>query len=258
MPLHTYRPTIMARVLQGLHKSVGTPGRRAQVPTHFLNRLMVVAVHKCALAARQPRELTLRVNPDSVRRPLARRALLVPQSVRQRRAYVLYERPAARDIPDLQAEADRQQRQTPLLRGLQNQQVGLVAQGMHAPQFRVRLAPVEQRVNIRVAARQKNPVETGDDRFDVGGVRDQWDVQGQAPRGLDRLAVVTREVEPLHLKLHAHRYPNQWSSLLHLFETRAVRLMITQNLSSVRSAARIHVEDTRGAASLDFPSRQFL
>src|ERR1700755_1409468 len=88
---------------------------------------------------------------------------------------------------------------------------------MHAAQPLLRLAPVEKWVNVGIASREKNPIQTLDDCLYVRGVRDERYVHRRTAERLDRLAVITREVKPLGLKLDAHRYPYRWPSLFHLF-----------------------------------------
>src|SRR5438045_622760 len=173
MPLHAQSPAPLSHVLQSLDQPVRTPGRRTQIPTDLFNPLVVVAVDDCAFASGQTRESAFCVDRDTVRRSFARRALLVFERRRKSRRDVLYERSAARDVPDLYAVADGQKRQTPLLRCLQYEQVRLVAQGMYAAKLRLRLSTVEQRVNVRVAARKEYPVQALDNRLDERSVRDE-------------------------------------------------------------------------------------
>src|ERR1044072_9099236 len=91
---------------------------------------------------------------------------------------VLNQAPSPVDVPDLHPETDGQERQTPLFRLLQNEQVRLVLQRVYGPEFRVRLPPVTQRVYVRRAAGQKHSVQTADESLDQLRVGDERDVYG--------------------------------------------------------------------------------
>src|ERR1700742_3657724 len=115
MPLHPDPPAVSPRLLQSLCQAVRTPCSRAQIPTQLFDRLMMVTINQSAFATRKPRERACGLDLDSVRMPFAWRALLVLECVRHGRDDVLYERAAARDVPNLHPVTDRKKRQTPLL-----------------------------------------------------------------------------------------------------------------------------------------------
>jgi hypothetical protein len=52
-------------------------------------------------------------------------------------------------------------------------------------------------------------------RFDVIGIRDQADVYRSAAGGLDRFAVVPREIESVGSMFNAHRDADAWSLSRH-------------------------------------------
>jgi hypothetical protein len=76
-----------------------------------------------------------------VRTPTARRALLVFDRVRPLAVDVLYQRPAARHVPNLYPEADGEERQLPGLDLSQHERVGLVPERVHLAETLVRLLP---------------------------------------------------------------------------------------------------------------------
>src|ERR1044071_4346103 len=115
---------------------------------------------------------------------IARRALLVLERARALRLYVLYESPAPVYVPDLHAEAYRQERKPPRLRSLQDEHVRRVLERVDAPEARVRLPPVECRVYVRGASGKEHRVEPRHDRLYVVRLRYEGDVQGRAARGL--------------------------------------------------------------------------
>src|SRR5207248_7963649 len=123
------------------------------------------AVDENALAPFKARHERLRAQLQAVRGPLARRALLVLERRGDFPLDVLYQRAPARDVQNLHAVADRQKRYAPLLAGLQKQKVSPVAQGVHAAQAPPGLSPVELRVYVRVAPRQKDAFEPPRERF---------------------------------------------------------------------------------------------
>src|SRR5262245_55944856 len=77
------------------------------------------------------------------------------------------------------------------------------------------LLSITQRIDIRIAAGQQDAVQTGDHGLDVIGARNQTDMHGSAACSLDRLAVMTRKVEPVRGVFDAHRDADAWSCLHH-------------------------------------------
>jgi len=69
----------------------------------------------------------------------------------------------------------------------------------------MRFVPVAQRIDVRVAARQQDAVQSFDNGIDVLGIWDQADVYRSAAGGFDCFTVVARQVEPVGREFNAHR-----------------------------------------------------
>src|ERR1043166_983750 len=176
MPLH----------LDRLDQTVGAPGRRLQVAPDQFERLVVVAVDQNALAHTHARQETLGPQPHAVRRALARRALLVLERRRDFRRDVLYERAPARDVQNLHAVADAEERDAPLLARLQKEKVCRVAQRVHAAEPLPRLAPAELRIPRRGAARQQTPARGRSPAPDPGPAAPRAPIHPRAGGGARR------------------------------------------------------------------------
>src|SRR5205085_7679978 len=68
----------------------------------------------------------------------------------------------------------------------------------------MRIAPVAQRVNIRIAPRQQHAVKVFSDRRDKLFFGNQRNVHGHSARFTNGLAVKARKIETLCLKINAH------------------------------------------------------
>src|ERR1044072_1320755 len=85
---------------------------------------------------------------DGVRVPVARRSLLMLNRVRPLAANVLNQRPAARDIQYLHAEAYGEEWHRALLNFCEYEQIRFVLERMDMAQLRVRVVSVSQRVDV--------------------------------------------------------------------------------------------------------------
>jgi hypothetical protein len=78
------------------------------------------------------------------------------------------------------------------------------------------LLAVAQWVDIRVAARQQDSVQTFDDRVGVIGVWNQADVKRSPAGRFDCLAVVTAKLESIGGVFNAHHDTDAWSCVHNL------------------------------------------
>ena len=73
------------------------------------------------------------------------------------------------------------------------------------------LLPVTQRIDVGIAARQQNAVESGDNGVDVIRLGDEADVYRSTAGGLQGLAVKTRKIKAIGREFNAHRDADAWS-----------------------------------------------
>src|SRR5437016_5637710 len=133
------------RILDRLDGAVLGHRGHAQPLAEAPESLMVVRLDRRALAEQLP-EPASRLERDVVVREDAGRVLvlLVADDVRE----VLHEVAAKRDVQDLRAAADREHRQVARERRLEQRQLGAVALRHEAERLRMRLLPVELRIEV--------------------------------------------------------------------------------------------------------------
>jgi hypothetical protein len=69
----------------------------------------------------------------------------------------------------------------------------------------MRLLSVSQRIDIRIATRQQQTVQSFDDSVDVVRLWNQADEDGRAAGGFDSFAVKARKVKTIGCVFNAHR-----------------------------------------------------
>src|SRR2546428_9876318 len=107
MPLHGQHPRLAVRRLGALDHAVGRPGRGAQRRREVADRLMVAAVHGGLQGGDGAMQEGAGLDPQAVARPRVRVIDLARPLARP----VLVQRPAERDVEDLDAPANRQDRE---------------------------------------------------------------------------------------------------------------------------------------------------
>src|SRR5215831_11459073 len=101
MPLDTHNEAVASWIFDGLNEPVTCPCCRHQFPSHGFNSLVMVTVHGYAFGACQLAKQTAVGDANHMRRPVARRALLVFDRVGVLASNVLNQGATARDIQRL-------------------------------------------------------------------------------------------------------------------------------------------------------------
>src|SRR5438105_15119690 len=106
-------------------------------------------------------------NSHAMRMPIARRALVMIDSVWLLAGNVLNQRAAAKYIQRLNAKTNCEDRRPARFGFFERQQIGSIFLRMHASKAAMRLMAVSQRINVGIAARQKQSIDSGHDAGDV-------------------------------------------------------------------------------------------
>jgi hypothetical protein len=104
---------------------------------------------------------------------------------------------------------------------------------MDGAEFGVRLITVTKRIDVRIAARQKDSIESGDRVANKLLVWDQWDVDRQSTGSLDGFTVMSRKIEAVGFEFDAHRDSDAWTrGFCHLIQSIVAMLCWRQHNSA--------------------------
>src|SRR2546426_7222854 len=147
VPLHREHPGLALRGLGGLDHPVVRPRRGDEPGREVAYRLMVPAVHRAAPDPDGAKQPGVRGDVD----PVARRFVRVVDRTRSLAQQVLIQRTPQRDIENLDAPADREDRQPPLPRARERPELHRVAPGIGLAEPGVRHRAVARRIDILTA-----------------------------------------------------------------------------------------------------------
>ena len=206
MPLHAEDELIGPRVDHRFDYSIGRPGYGFEVTADDVDGLMMVAVDGRVSRLREPGDERVFGDVDRVRSPPEQIPLHVLERLFDFAVYVLNERAAAIDVQGLNAEADREHRQLSRFGRREQQHVGFVSTGNNGSEFRSRLVPVTERIDVVHRARKRDCVDVRHDRLDVIGFRNQRQQQRRAARRIDRFGVGLSQLIVESVPIIAARY----------------------------------------------------
>src|SRR3989442_5631455 len=192
MPLDAQSPGGPVHGVDAFDQAVVGPGRGAEGGCEIADRLVVPGIHR--RRSRPQRALEQRTGLD--REPVPGPGVGVIEGSGPLARQVLVQRAAERDVEDLDAAADREDRQPALARARDQGELDRVALGIDLAELGVRGGAVARGIDV-LAARQHEPGDGREDLHGTAGIERRRDDDGDEPgarqgahvRGVERDAL---------------------------------------------------------------------